>query len=147
MHPLSLQLKRAHLKSVAFGKQIVERVTDMTPAGFDILYCIRTDFGNRPIPKGQYDYGHGGVLQRDLWKRLRLHHSTISKALTRLRDLGWVESGVDRNDARMNFVRLTDTGKRRIERAMRIVFQQHSHLKKFEGFFKKRRPRNVVKTI
>ena len=57
-----------------------EDIEDMTPARFDLLYLVRTK-----------RYVWMTVTQESLWKRLGVDPSTVSKMLTRLVELGWVE--------------------------------------------------------
>ena len=148
MHPLTFQFKRAHLRGVAFGKKQVARVPDMTPARFDLLYAIRTKFGRwKPSKEGPNEHI---VRQSDIWKFLGLDPSTISKMVKRLKQLGWVNNEErDPRDQRHPIVQLTKLGRKRIEKAMRIVFHQHTHRKMFEAWFKRTHPtgtRDVIES-
>jgi DNA-binding MarR family transcriptional regulator len=135
MHAVTFEFKRAHWRSVAFGKKAVERVEHMTPARFDLMYHIRH------AAKDPWTHRRSGtwVIQADLWKDLGVHHSTVSKMIKRLVQLGWLRNEErPLNDSRTKIVRLTALGVRRIERAMRLVFKVRTHLKFFEDHFKKR---------
>src|SRR5262245_53586355 len=86
MHSITFGFKRAHLKAVAFGKKAVERIKEMTPARFDLLYLIR-----RTAP---YHLNEGmrppALEQSEVVRRLGLHRSTVSMMIKRLKRLGWV---------------------------------------------------------
>jgi DNA-binding MarR family transcriptional regulator len=132
MHSVTFQIKRAHLRAVAFGKGVIERrVKNMTPARFDLMYAIRTYRvqGARPI---------GTTLEQNtLCKRLGLHSSTVSKLIKRLVQLGWLENLGRGGDRRTNVIALTEKGIRSIVKAMRIVFRMRTHLLHFENLFRK----------
>jgi DNA-binding MarR family transcriptional regulator len=133
MHSVTFQIKRAHLKAVAFGKGIIEdRVKDMTPARFDLMYAIRAH---------QVDHRRGWPIGRSLeqariCRKLGLHSSTVSKLIKRLVQLGWLENCGKGGDRRTNVIALTEKGLRSIVKAMRIVFRMRTHLRHFEDLFR-----------
>ena len=131
MHALSFRIKRAHLQLVAFGKEAVKRLRDMTPARFDLLYALRMAGEKYPAPGNE-----PGMEQNRLVETLGLHRSTVSKLIARLRKLGWVTNDeVSLWDRRTRDVNLTELGRRRIDKAIRVVLQQHVHRKWFRAFF------------
>lgn len=137
MHQISFELKRAHLKTVAYGETALAGVGGMTAARFDLLCLLR----QRSV------FGWGpplttGMSQRALWQRLDLHKSTISKMLCRLEEMGWIRRTRSdiRGDWRSKKVFLTAVGLQRIAKAMRIMFRQRVLLKYFERIFKSARP-------
>ena len=148
MHQISFELKRGHLKTVAWGEAALRgRVPNMTAARFDLLYLLR----QRAI-----SYGDGalttGILQRELWQRLDLDKSTISKMLRRLEAMGWVYRTRPTNprDWRTKKVFVTQLGLRRIAKAMRIMFRQRLMPAYFERIVKEHRRwriRHPVKSL
>src|SRR5689334_23124190 len=110
MHGVTFQTKRAHLQAVAFGKRVVESIEDMTPARFDLLYAIRS---------AKAGFSSWTLAQKDLWKTLGLHPSTVSKMLKRLRGLNWLTNDqVDDGDGRTKLVVLTELGAQVIDEAI-----------------------------
>src|SRR5262249_29360706 len=129
MHPVTFVHKRLHWQSVAFGKKVVEDVEDMTPARFDLLYLVRTK-----------RYVWMTVTQESLWKRLGVDPSTVSKMLKRLLELWWIQKEQPlEGNRRTRSVWLTELGMRKIDEAMRLVFEKRSHRNWFEAFFKRAR--------
>lgn len=135
MHAITFELKRAHLRGVAFGSSVIKkRVKGMTPARFDLMYAIRVAFlmpGGRRWPIATTE------LQATIRRRLGLHPSTVSKMIKRLVEMGWLEKqGKFCLDRRVNVIALTELGMRKIVKAMRIVFQMRPHMKHFEDLFR-----------
>jgi len=141
MHAVTFQLKRGHLSAVAMGRRLFkgtrgtegesgfDGVPDMTPARFDILYvAFKTEVRS----------------QRDLCERLGLHSSTISEAVQRLVELGLVESSRAAGDGRKRGVSLTSEGRRRLKRALHLLFTRRPiarHMRAFALRYVERRPR------
>jgi DNA-binding MarR family transcriptional regulator len=131
MDYLQFQLKRAHLRMVAFGRGVfaprVRRdgreepgVPDMTPARFDLLYALH---GAPSHNRRQL----GGVLigvrtQSQLRDALGVSKATVSKMLLRLEELGLVLRVGGLRDKRQNLILLTKEGLRRVRLAFEIVF-------------------------
>lgn len=135
MHAITFELKRAHLRGVAFGKSVLEKhVKDMTPARFDLMYAIRTAV---VTPGGRYWPDGVRCDQAAIRQKLGLHPSTVSKMIERLVEMGWLErQGRAAWDRRLSIVALTELGMRKIVKAMRIVFRMRTHLKHFEDLFR-----------
>ena len=149
MHQIAFDLKRGHLRTVAWGETALRGVGGMTAARFDLLCLLRQK--NLLDP----DYGHGplrdGLPQHELSNRLDLHKSTVSKMLTRLEAMGWIrrERSTKPGDWRTKKVFFTPLGLQRIAKAMRVMFRQRTMLKYFERIFKigKWRFTHVVKNL
>ena len=127
MHPITFKMKRCHLSAVAFGRAIFrgtrrpdddkyDGVPDMTPARFDILYLVHGE-GN---PESSTP---GRIGMAELRKLLGLARSTISEAVGRLVELGFVTCEPSDGDARCKVVELTKMGLSRIKRAIELVFE------------------------
>jgi DNA-binding MarR family transcriptional regulator len=117
----------------------------MTAARFDLLFLLR----EKSI-LGEGDPLTTGIPQRELWTRLDLDKSTISKMLTRLEEMGWVRRtrSTRRGDWRSKMVFATALGLQRIAKAMRVMFRQRTLLSYFERILKDREPRkHVVKSL
>ena len=127
MHAVTFAAKRAHWSSVAFGREVVKSIRDMTPARFDILFVIRVS----PWIDGPRQTD---VPQDAIWKRLGLSRATMSEMLARLEELGWVRRLRHEDDRRRKVVYLTKLGLRRIDDALRIVLRQRTHLRHFEAW-------------
>jgi DNA-binding MarR family transcriptional regulator len=137
MHSVSFQLKRAHLQAVAFGRQAVRKVKNMTPARFDLLYALRqVNLGVSPL----FGFRTFGLTQCDLTRTLGLSRATVSKMLKRLEQLGWVSRVRASDDRRKKYVKLTEEGLRRIWRAMRRVFRGRILLRSYEVLFSQIKP-------
>jgi DNA-binding MarR family transcriptional regulator len=118
MHAISFAAKRVHLRTVAFGQALVRKVRGMTPARFDLLYLlhasVRSEFGPRhPLQVARRISG----LARDLG----LHRTTISKMVTRLVEMGWLERRREVEcDVRNAVVSFTALGLRALRDAMHL---------------------------
>ena len=127
MHPLTFQLKRAHLQSVAFGLSAVKGVEGMTPARFDLMFVIRTGpFGWPLLP---------WCTQMQIRDGLGVSGATVSKMIKRLREMGWLESERNPDDGRQQLVSLTEKGLEAINRAIELVFGGRTHMDHFEEAF------------
>jgi len=133
MHQIAFDLKRGHLRTVAYGEKAMRGVDGMTAARFDLLCMIR----QQQILEGG-DMLTTGIPQRQIWTRLDVDKSTVSKMLCRLEEMGWVQRArsTARGDWRTKKVCLTPLGLMRIAKAMRIMFRQRTMLKYFERIFK-----------
>lgn len=137
MHQIAFELKRGHLKTVAYGEKAMRGVDGMTAARFDLLCLLRQKSilgGGPPLTTG--------ISQRELWQRLDLDKSTVSKMLCRLEEMGWVRRTrpTERRDWRSKKVFVTALGLQRIAKAMRIIFRERTLLGYFERIFKNVRP-------
>lgn len=147
MHQISFDLKRGHLKTVAWGEKALRGVPNMTAARFDLLYLLRQEvlsYGGDPLTTG--------LTQRELWQRLDLDRSTISKMLRRLEEMGWIRRLRPSNprEWRTKKVLVTTLGLQRIAKAMRIMFRQRLLLSYFERIMKGHRRwklQNVMKSL
>jgi len=106
MHDFFFRAKRVHLRSVACAKRIY-REWELTPARLDILFIVSRA---------------GHVLQRDLWKELGLHRSTVSKMLKRMRELDLVTTIPSVWNEHDREVRLTDLGILRTALCLKLAF-------------------------
>lgn len=151
MHQIAFDLKRGHLRTVAYGEKAMRGVGSMTAARFDLLCLLR----QKNILDPNFDQGRDplrdGVTQRELWKRLGVDKSTVSKMLRRLEDMGWIrrERPTRREDWRTKKVFFTALGLKRIAKAMRVMFRQRTMLNYFERIFKGRQwgSLHVVKNL
>jgi DNA-binding MarR family transcriptional regulator len=140
MDYVQAQIKRAHLRMVAFGRRafapkvekdgrvVDEGVPDMTPARFDLMYAVHGHSSHHIF--------RTGIPQEDLEETLGLHKTTVSKMLTRLEELGLVyrvRSGG--RDKRKKFVLLTKEGRRRIRAAFDVVFNKGVVRRKLQLLF------------
>ena len=127
MHAITFKMKRCHLSAVAFGRSIFrgsrkpddpeyDGVPDMTPARFDILYLVHGDGNPQSSTPGR-------IEMAELRKFLGLARSTISEAVGRLVELGFVTCAPSGGDARCKVIELTEKGLSRIKRAIELVFE------------------------
>jgi DNA-binding MarR family transcriptional regulator len=143
MHAVSFALKRAHLRAVAYGLEVVERVRGMTPARFDLLYLLR----RRVVADADVvvrDPLAPARSQSELCKDLGLHRSTVARMLKRLNELGWIKKTRSRTDRRTFDVALTRVGLRKIVRAMRRVFRMRVLRCSYENIFCRAQPKMHV---
>ena len=99
-------------------------VKDMTPARFDVLYWIHEKYPRHLLltPDMRYE-----VAQYQLTEALGLARQTIWKMVRRLAELGLVTVRKDPMfDERLNIIRLTDEGLRRIRQAMGVAFTEQT---------------------
>ncbi len=148
MHQISFELKRGHLRTVSWGEKVLRGVPGMTAARFDLLCLVRQKAILRSSdPRDALTIP---MSQRELWQRLDLDKSTVSKMLSRLEEMGWIRRGRARGirDWRSKAVYLTDLGLRHIAKAMRIMFRQRPLVAYFERIYKARIPnKHVVRTL
>jgi len=122
----------------------------MTAARFVLLCVMRL----KAIVHGDFatdDPLRIGMAQREIWSRLDVDKSTVSKMLRRLEEMGWIrrERSKAPGDYRTKKVFFTKLGLQRIAKAMRIMFRQRTLLKYFERIFKAGnwRFKHVVKNL
>jgi DNA-binding MarR family transcriptional regulator len=132
MHPISWQLKRAHLSAVAAGTGLLSSVPDMTPARFDILFLIHK------VRRYERSFGYAAD-QVALTQRLGLSRATVSKMLKRLEQLGLVTKERCHNDGRRNLVRLTQEGIKRFRMALDLVFNGKTLFRAYTSLLGNRR--------
>lgn len=134
MNPLTFRFKRAHWSAVKFGMRMFrgtkepgapdfDGVVDMTPARFDILYVIHSNVGWR----------RGVMGMPELRRALGLSRATISRAITRLVELGLVTKR--RANGRSKTITLTRDGVARIRRALYLVFTGRHLSRHLRHFF------------
>jgi len=138
MHPVTFQLKRAHLGAVAVGRRILGDVgvvrrearqrlqgAVMTPARFDVLFVlfdgsrVRNPLRNFGLTKRVRPPDDYQCTQAWIQKRLGLHVSTVSKMITRLVKLGLLNASVK---GRTRVVCFTEEGLRLFRQALGYVF-------------------------
>ena len=141
MHAVSAQVKQAHLRVLAYGRWILRKVPDLTPARFDLLYLLRRS----SILRGpRYDAVRLGSTQAELGRALGLHRSTVAKLVKRLVEIGWVEKIAGGSDRRTKQVRLTPVGLKVVWRVMRRIFRKRFVRRRYELLFKKIAPNEDV---
>jgi DNA-binding MarR family transcriptional regulator len=146
MHAISFQLKRAHLKAVMFGRDVLKKLRkdgELTPARFDILYALRRE----AIVGGPAFHPLLGVTQAELTRVLGLHPSTVSKMVSRLVEIGWVVREPCHNDRRKKAVRLTPAGLRLVWRIMRRIFRRRSIRRVYADILRRRYPKEEVMDV
>ena len=145
MHGLTFEMKRAHWAAYRFSfDELRAHVTDgneellgrMTPARFDILYVVH-QLARVGTPR---------VRQDVIWKRLGLHRSTVSKAVTVMEEIGYAVRDYLGGGARQPFVTLTAKGRRALHLALHIAFTKQAIRKETEGFFQRRAAERGRKT-
>jgi len=111
VHELAFGVKRAHLCALRKHKLLAERYK-LTPARFDVLMVI--------LRLG------GTCLQRDVWMRLGLAPSTVSRMLDAMvaKDFVWKAPPTE-GDKRQVAVGLTTSGLNRMEAAIEEFFMDY----------------------
>ena len=131
MNAIIFQLKRAHLASMKAGRWLIRVVEDMTPARFDIMIILR-QAGLAMAKRDGYEkrateLNGCFVDQGSIVEALGLHKSTVSEALGRLEELGWIERRRGcrdaREDGRRQIVQMTELGLARTAEACKILFR------------------------
>jgi len=129
MNAIVFQLKRAHRSSVKAGRWLLQVVEDMTPARFDIMILIRNAGlklnarTERKAKRRDTTLNFCFLEQRAIVQRLGLHKSTVSEALKRLKELGWITIERDYDDGRANLVVMTQLGLERLALACKILYR------------------------
>ena len=135
MNAIIFQLKRAHLASMKAGRWLIRVVEDMTPARFDIMILLRQaglEFVRRVnlhrhkrdwMKKREVGLNLCFMEQSEIVRELGLHKSTVSEALGRLEELGWIERTRDYGDRRNLLVQMTELGLARTAEACKILFR------------------------
>ena len=119
MHAITFIVKRAHLRTVAFGQRLLQEVVpEMTPARFDLMYLLR----RLAIVHDYHPLG-SGRSQAGLARDLGLHPTTVGKMVKRLVEMGWVRR-VKWMSRRDYSVGLTESGLEIIRKAMKHVFRR-----------------------
>ena len=147
MHAVTFALKRGHLRTVAFGQQVLEAVPGMTPARFDLLCLLRQAGIWRGV--GAREGGLAEPMrQTEIWQRLDLCRTTVSKMLKRLEEIGWIRREIHPRYKKWKLVFFTAEGLRAIWKAMKIMFRQRVMLRYFERIMHVRRPQmHIVEAI
>jgi DNA-binding MarR family transcriptional regulator len=140
MHSINFQIKRAHLRILAFGRAALEKLgtrSEMTPARFDLLYAIRQrNISLQAAGKAAAsDHRGAGLKQNELTRVLGLSRQTVSKMLLRLEEMGWVARARANGDRRTRDVRLTALGLQKTWYAMRRIFRGRIFLSAYEKHF------------
>ena len=137
MHGLTFEMKRAHVAAYRFAFDELrghavrgneELFNRMTPARFDILFVLH-ESARAGMPR---------VRQSAIWRRLGLHRSTISKAVSAMVDVGYVLRDYLEGGVRRPFVVLTEKGRRAIAMALHVAFSRHALRSKIENFYVRR---------
>ncbi len=102
MHPLSFQIKRAHHRVIALGRQVLRKFA-LTPARFDLLGIV---YKRWMFQKRLYD----APAQTDLCRLLGVTAPTVSRMVRSLEVLGIVRRFRNPVDRRTKQVALTDEG-------------------------------------
>ncbi len=119
MHPMAFQLKRAHLRVVAFGQALLDEF-GLTPARFDLLYIVHERTNHAPT-------------QVELCRALGVTAATVSKMVKSLERLGIVER-FKCYDKRLKYVALSERGLTLFREAMNHVFDRRLEAR-FEAAF------------
>ena len=115
MHFMQFALKRAHLRAQAIVRPWCAP-HGITPARFDILTLLDSHRAHPP-------------RQHQIRRALGLSAPTISRALKRLQELGFITRARCPNDARARIVSLTRDGLRRFRRFVyRVLWPGHLDL-------------------
>ena len=127
MHPMAFLQRRAHLCTVARGREMFARVEDITPARFDILYLI-----HEQVIDAVSGVRVNEIAQARLPYLLGLKRQTVWKMVERLVQLGLVKKTKDNwgPDKRRNILSLTPEGLRRVRKAYGVAFSESLPLPK-----------------
>ena len=137
MHGLTFEMKRAHVAAYRFAfDELRAHVTGgneevlgrMTPARLDILFVLYQSAR----------LGTPRLRQNVIWKRLGLHRSTISKAISVMVEIGYVLREHFEGQAHHPFVTLTSKGRSALNLALQITFATHALRSEVEDFFQRR---------
>ena len=121
---MSFYQKRAHLCAVARGREMFAEVEGMTPARFDILYCI---FRRRKAKEAAI-VGYF-LEQARITEALGLARQTVWKGIERLIELGFLTKSKDQTPrSRRNILRITDAGVRWVRAAANAAFSDRAPL-------------------
>ena len=105
MHPLFFGMKRAYYASLGLTRRTLRRM-GLTAARVDLLYVIHKSW-------------RGIAHQRQLWRKLGVCPSVVSRMLKRLEAIGYVRRTVIPGSVRRKQVTLTTKGRATILRATR----------------------------
>ena len=137
MHGLTFEMKRAHVAAYRFAfDELRSHVTGgneellgrMTPARLDILFVLYQSART----------GTPRVRQNVIWRRLGLHRSTISKAISVMVEIGYVVRSHLEGRSHHPFVSLTAKGRGALNLALQITFATRALRGEIEGFFRRR---------
>lgn len=120
MNAIMFQLKRAWRAAVTTGRWTIRVVADMTPARFDIMLLLR----NAALEREEETRNYCFMEQSRIVRELGLHKSTVSEALARLEELGWVKRFRDCDDRRIVIVEMTELGLARTWEACKLLYRQ-----------------------
>ena len=105
MHVLYFGLKRAFQATLQINRPLLAR-HGVTPARFDLLYCIHKDLDDR-------------VRQSSIRKALGVARPTVSRMVRSLEKLGLLVRGIDLSDSRQRSLRLSVAGRKVVRRVLR----------------------------
>src|ERR671935_24475 len=108
---------REALRAFARRTELATRAAGLTPRMYQLLLMVRTARD-----------GDTGASLAELEERLQLGKSTITELVTRCEDRGLVRRELDRDRRRGLRIRLTRTGKRRLERAFVSLGDERRHV-------------------
>jgi DNA-binding MarR family transcriptional regulator len=99
MNEVFFGVKRAHHSCLRVSRTLLGAM--ITPARFDMMFALGTSEGR-----------YGALLQKELCVMLGVSDATVSRMVTALQRLGWVEREPDDVDGRRRWVVLTAAGRR-----------------------------------
>ncbi len=127
MHPLSFQIKRAHHRVIALGKQLLHRF-GLTPARFDLLVIV---YARWEFQKRLYD----APAQTDLCRVLGVTAPTVSRMVRSLEEHGIVRRFRNPVDRRTKQVTLTEEGLALFREAFDHVFAKPRFDRAYQSAF------------
>jgi DNA-binding MarR family transcriptional regulator len=104
MHTIYFGLKRAFHGTLRVTRRALAKM-GLTPARFDMLYIVAQEGSS--------------LMQRELQRALGVSAATVSRMLTSLEELGFVEREIMEEDHRCRNVTLTKAGRRCVFKAAR----------------------------
>ncbi len=108
MHAIFFGLKRAYHGSLRVTRRALARL-GLTAARFDLLYILHNT--------------SPGLPQRGLQHVLGVTAPTVSRMLGSLEELGLIARERDQEDRRQRYVTLTEEGRRRVVKAVRLFIE------------------------
>lgn len=106
MNPLIHELfQRSRLLSKELNQALKEH--GLFAAQWTVIYCI---------------YQHGEMTLTQIWKYLNVEAPTITRTVTRLEQMGWLETR-EGKDRREKYVRLTESSNVRLSEIKKTIIQ------------------------
>jgi DNA-binding MarR family transcriptional regulator len=116
--------KRAHLCTLARGREMFGHIEDMTPARFDLFSVIYKNI----TMKGYAKVNGYAIEQAKLTQQLGLSRQTVWKTVQRLIELGLLEVRKAIFPCMHNVVQMTAEGVRRFRLALNAAFSERRPL-------------------